>query len=94
MDNKVSLSFDKTLSNLAGYDYGVSVFNSQVNGKIDLNSQFVIEFPEQIRGVASSFVQGFFNDIVQKIGLLATEQRALIVSSRDGFSEMIMSKLQ
>ena len=94
MNNSIELVFDNTLTNLAGYDYGVSIYNSQVKGKIDLNTEFFIVFPKQIRGVASSFVQGFFENIVDDIGLLQTEKNTRIVSERPGFAEMIMSKLQ
>jgi hypothetical protein len=90
----VELAFDNTLTNLAGYDYGISIYNNQVDGKLDLNTSFEIVFPTQIRGVASSFVQGFFEKIVDTIGLLQTEKNAVIISDKQGFSEMVMSKLQ
>ena len=94
MKNRVELVFDNTLTNLAGYEYGVSIYDKQVDGRLDLNHSFEIVFPAQIRGVASSFVQGFFEKIVDTIGLLQTEKNAMIVSEKQGFSEMVMSKLQ
>ena len=54
---------DKSLTKLAGNSYGRKLFNEQVNGKIDLEQPFVIEFPEQIDYLASSFIQGFFGKI-------------------------------
>ena len=92
--NKVNLVFDKTLSNLAGYDYGREIYEEQVRGKIDLYQEFTIEFPEQIRGVASSFVQGFFANIVETIGLLATEERTNIISGNSRVRNNILKKLQ
>ena len=92
--NKVNLVFDKTLSNLAGYDYGRKIYDEQVRGQIDLYQDFTIEFPEQIRGVASSFVQGFFANIVETIGLLATEERANIISGNSRVQNNILKKLQ
>lgn len=94
MSNRIELVFDNTLTNLAGYEYGKKVYEQQVQGKIDLNEEFQLVFPKQIKGVASSFVQGFFEQIVTTIGLLKTEKNATIISEKDGFSEMIMSKLQ
>lgn len=94
MNNRIELKFDNTLTNLAGYDYGVTIYNKQVKGQVDLEKPFEIVFPSQIKGVASSFVQGFFENIVESIGLLQTEKNARIVSDKAGFSEMIMSKLQ
>lgn len=83
MDNAVKLSFSKSLTNLAGYDYGKQVYEEQIAGKIDINTDFTLEFPSSIKGVASSFVQGLFRDIVEKIGLNATERRLKIVSSNN-----------
>ena len=66
----------------------------RING---LNAGFfdyTIEFPEQIRGVASSFVQGFFANIVETIGLLATEERTNIISGNSRVRNNILKKLQ
>ena len=92
MNNQVELVFDKTLTSLAGYDYGRNVYEQQVKGRIDLTKPFRLCFPGQIKGVASSFVQGFFEEIVIAIGLLNTEKNTAIVSDREGFA--VMSKLQ
>lgn len=64
MSNGIGLVFDNTLTNLAWYEYGKKVYEQQVQGKIDLNEEFQLVFPKQIKGVASSFVQGFFEQIV------------------------------
>ena len=92
--NKIALSFSKSLSNLAGYEFGLSTFKEQVKGNIDLRKEFFIEFPPEIKGVASSFVQGFFEEIVEEIGLLATEQRAKIISLNSNIQENLLRKLQ
>jgi len=93
MENKVELVFEKTLTNLAGYNYGLDTFEQQVKGKINIREKFEIVFPSQIRGVASSFVQGFFEKIIEEIGLLKTVENAVIVSEKAELSKMIMSKL-
>lgn len=92
MSNGIGLVFDNTLTNLAWYEYGKKVYEQQVQEKIDLNEEFQLVFPKQIKGVASSFVQEFFEQIVTTIGLLKTEKNATIISEKDGFSEMIMCK--
>lgn len=93
--NSIKLFFnDKTLSNLAGYDFGKSVYDEQVKGKLDLSHEFSFEFPDEIKGVASSFVQGFFADIVAQIGLLATEQRVKIISINERIEKTLLQKLQ
>lgn len=94
MENRIELRFTNTLTNLAGYDFGLNIYNTQVKGKINLNQPFEIIFPKQIKGVASSFVQGFFENIVEEIGLLQTEKNTRIISEKPGFADMIMKKLQ
>ena len=49
IEQRIALEIkDKSLTKLAGNSYGRKLFNEQVNGKIDLEQPFVIEFPEQI----------------------------------------------
>ena len=83
MKNRVRLLFKPSLTNLAGYDFGLDVYNEQVKGKIDIKEEFEIEFPEQIKVVAYSFVQGFFKQIVSEIGLAETENRLRIIAKND-----------
>lgn len=92
--NNIKLSFEKSLSNLAGYEFGVSVYEKQAKGKLDLSKNFTIEFPPEINGVASSFVQGFFEEIVKQIGLSATEERTKIVSVNPKIEHGLLKKLQ
>lgn len=91
--NEVCLSFDSTLSNLAGYDFGLRIYEEQVQGKIDLSKEFTIIFPKNIIGVAASFVQGFFSDIIKKLGLLSTKQRVTIETVNSNLSETIKQKI-
>lgn len=59
---------DRSLTKLAGNSYGRKLYDSQVDGRIDLNEPFTIVFPEQIDYLASSFIQGFFGKIYTEIG--------------------------
>jgi len=86
--NKINLIFDKKLTNLAGYDFGVKTFEKQVEGKLNFNEKFEIVFPNEIRMVAVSFVQGFFSEIVKQIGLKSTEEN-LIVSNEKLYNSII-----
>lgn len=90
--NKIDLVFDKKLTNLAGYDFGVRIYKEQIKGKIELYEKFELVFPEQIRMVASSFVQGLFEDIVKQIGLKATEENLYIENEK--IYRSIINKLQ
>ena len=59
-----------------------------------MTNKFTFEFPPQINGVASSFVQGFFSEIVSQIGLLATEERTEIKSPNERIRTGLLQKLQ
>lgn len=94
IDNKVYLSFNGSLSNLAGYDYGVSTYKEQAANKLDVSRDFLVVFPDHIEGVASSFVQGFFSVIVGEIGLLSTEKRLNVKAKNKELENSIMKKLE
>lgn len=74
----IELKFDKTITSLAGNPYGRKVFDEQVKDKINYMDQCIIIFPDQIVRVASSFVQGFFKDIVANVGLLNFTNQIII----------------
>lgn len=93
MDNVIVLKFPLTLTNLAGYDYGLTIYKEQMKGKININNEYVIKFPSHIKSVASSFVQGFFSEIVNEIGLLETERHTKIESENENLSNSILKKL-
>ena len=92
--NRVKLVFDNSLTNLAGAEFGKKTYENQVKGRLNLNEKFEIEFPEQIRIVASSFVNSFFVDILNEIGLKDLKERLIIISRNDKLQESIIKKLQ
>lgn len=58
----IDIKLNKTLTRIAGNEYGQKVYNEQVKPKVDLDSleeKYVIIFPNNIEAVANSFVQGF-----------------------------------
>ena len=91
--NKVELVFNKAETRLAGFPYGRDVYMKQVNGKVDLSGQIEIVFPKQIEKVASSFVQGFFSELVSKIGYIGIDQKVTIVSSSSRLSYTIRKNI-
>lgn len=68
MKNRIILEFHKSDTRLAGNPYGKEVFMAQVKNKIDYSQVNIIVFPNNIEKVASSFVQGFFEEIIRNIG--------------------------
>lgn len=91
--NEITLRFDSSLSNLAGYDYGLKIYEEQVKDRIDLSGNFTIVFPNNIVGVAASFVQGFFSSVINEVGLLSTKNRVSIKAVDENLSEAIKRKI-
>jgi hypothetical protein len=79
MLNKLSIDtgISPDITILAGFDFGREIW--KVNEcsllVIDVNADYEIEFPEQIEGIASSFVNGFFEKIIEEIGAEKAAER-------------------
>lgn len=93
MENRIELSFDKKLSGLAGYQYGLSEYKRQVEGKIDFDKDIILIFPDNIVRIASSFIQGFFEELVGEIGVSGIEERVKIVSIKKGMKDVVIKNL-
>ncbi len=93
-NNIVTLAFEKSLTYLAGFSFGEKIYRDQLENRIDFKKNFTVIFPEQIEGVASSFVQGLFKEVIDKEGLLETEQKIQIKAASDELSDAIRKKLQ
>lgn len=92
--NTINLNFDKTISGLAGNDYGVSEYKKQLENKIDYNKINVIIFPENIKKVAISFIQGMFNEILKKVDKQEIEKYIEIQSSSQKLTDKIISNIK
>lgn len=94
-EQKVALEIrDRSLTKLAGNSYGRKLFSEQVDGKIDLDQPFTIEFPEQIDYLASSFIQGFFGKIYTEIGREGMEKNFDIIAPKiDNPKKVILNRL-
>ena len=94
-EQKVALEIrDRSLTKLAGNSYGRKLFSEQVDGKIDLDQPFTIEFPEQIDYLASSFIQGFFGNIYTEIGREGMEKNFDIIAPKiDNPKKVILDRL-
>lgn len=75
----ITLSFDSNIKILAGFPFGKSTFVNQAPENLNLSGDFYIKLPEHVACIASSFVNGFFDTIVSKIGLSETIDRVHIV---------------
>lgn len=93
---KIEIIVDKTLSGLAGFDYGKKVYNNQVKNKLselDYKNGFYIVFPSEIKRVASSFVQGFFSELMTDYGYYKVVNMVKIESSSDKLTNYIVESL-
>lgn len=95
MNNVIEISFkDKTLSNLTGNTYGRTTFNNQVKDYISYDKPITIIFPNYIDNIGSSFIQGFFDELVGKIGISGIESSVEIQSNTiPNIKEYIIKKL-
>ena len=93
MNNSVNLRFSNTITKLAGYPYGLSIYQTQVKGIIDIMQPCTIVFPNHIERVASSFVQGFFAEIINEIGYQRIENNITLVTSSQELTDDIWNKL-
>lgn len=93
MNNEIKLSFDKTVTRLAGNPYGRLVYEEQVKGKVDYNEVVYITFPDEIIYIASSFVQGFFDEIIKKVGVLGVGRQVIITANGIDVNKTIIKNL-
>lgn len=95
MMNRVELQFDKYDVILGGNPYGKKIYNEQVKDIIDLTQPtFTIVFPPQVEQLTSSFIQGFFADIKQRIGLDGIEKGLIVEDSGKNFRDDIVNNLR
>lgn len=86
---------DKTISNLIGYKYGCSIFNEQIKDNISYNEPIIIIFPNYIKNIHASFIEGFFEKILYTIGLKGIEEKVTIKSNTiPNIKEIVISKLK
>ena len=92
-ENRIELVFGKADTRLAGNPYGRSVYKEQVEGKIDYSAKNVICFPQNIEKIASSFVQGFFAEIVEQVGFDRVQDVIRVTASTDQIVENVWKDL-
>ena len=85
----VKLIFDKSQTRLVGFPYGETTYREQVKQMYDKIS----DENEQIEKVASSFVQGFFSELINSIGYEKIEERFIIESSNEKLTARIQENI-
>lgn len=94
MNNRFELKFEKSMTCIAGYEYGEQVFSEQIKGDISYDKKITIVFPERIVRVASSFVQGLFKEIIDNIGYEGIEENVEIITGDEKLTKQIRSRIK
>ncbi len=89
----INLKFPKSETSLAGFPYGEEVYKEQAQNIISFDDKIMIIFPEQIEKVASSFVQGFFANIVLAIGYKGIEKNVIIKTRNENLTLSIRKNI-
>ena len=92
--NIINLQFDSTVTRLAGNPYGRKVYDEQVKDKINFEFENQIIFPKQIINIASSFVQGFFEEIISNVGILGVGKQIIIIADGIDIQKVIIDNLR
>ncbi len=87
---QIQLQFEKIITNLAGNRFGRDTYIAQVKGKIDIEEKNIIEIPEIIEDVASSFVQGIYRELSEQYG----KERALEIMELHSVRPEVMEKIE
>ncbi len=89
-ENRILLFFPTSIKDLTGNSYGRKIFEQQVEPKWREDMHNIIELPENIEDVGSSFVQGMYTKISEKYG----KRNALEYMSFDSENEKIIEKIK
>lgn len=89
---EIKLEFDKLLTSLAGNKFGVSEFEKQIK-EVKYENKYKIIFPDRIRYIATSFIQGFFQKFVETIGISGIEEKVEVSSSIENLKQLIIDCL-
>lgn len=91
----IRLEFKNHLTGIAGFLYGQQTYKDQVQSKLKGQLQaMTIVFPDNIERVASSFVQGFFSDIINKVGYDDFDDIVTIKAKTEDLAEEIRGNIR
>lgn len=93
MMKTININLDKSISRLAGFDYGKEIYRNQVHLELHSTEKTEIRFPDNIHKVATSFVQGFFSDLVNSIGYDYIRNNIIIKAKDDALINEIWDRL-
>lgn len=93
----IELTFDNTISGVAGFPLGKKTFEKQVKEHIqfdNIEDSFQIIFPTNIERISSSFIQGFFAELIEKYGFNYITSKIVVETSSTELSKSIFKVLE
>lgn len=92
-ENVAFINVSPELTHLAGHRYGKTVFNN-IKALIDYDKPITFVFPERITHIATSFIQGFFEEIVNHWCMWDLETKMIVVSSIPNLKQIFINDLK
>lgn len=93
MNKTIELKFPLTLTRLTDNPYGRKIFKEQVEAEIDYNGINTICFPDHIIRASSSFVQGFFSEMVKRLGYDKLQEHIVIRAKNQTLIDSVWKNL-
>lgn len=90
--NVVVINIDNTLTHLAGYQYGKTIFNT-IKDNIDYDNPVTFVLPEHVEHVGSSFIHGFFEEIMNHWCMHDLYTKMHWISNINNFEKWILEEL-
>ena len=90
----ISLCLDTPsgISILAGYEYGRQLWETQ-GTSLNINDYFTIHLSNEIEGMSSSFIDGFFTKPIETIGVENLIDRLHVISTHGYLDQHIKEVL-
>lgn len=94
---EIHLDFAKTITGIAGFPFGQQTFDEQVKDNINLDQEdnyFIIVFPKNIERISSSFIQGFFSELIEKYGYYYIKEKIKLDTFSEELSQSVFEVLE
>ena len=91
--NIIELNFIPTVTRITGNKYGYTTYNEQIKPKIKENEKNIIVFPDNIKAIGISFVQGMMTEEIIKYGKQGVLEHFEFKSSNANVVEKIIESI-
>lgn len=91
---KINLTFPKNINRLTGNPFGQKIFNQQAKSKITYSEKVEIVFPDQIIMISSSFIRGFFSEMIATVGLVEVEKMVTVIAAGIDVNKIVWNNLR